>query len=314
MKQSYIALAVFALVIPFALWYRSTALYCPVPVAYKIGEIDASFSLSPEAAQAAVSTATEVWEAEMERDLFVYDESADFTINFLFDDRQENVILEESQREALDDKKAQNDTIVGQIETLQSEYVSLTERYESDMQEYSDQLDAHNTEVNSYNDRGGAPASEFSRLENERNRLANEAERLNKTADTLNTLAKEINELSERGNGLVNDYNTRVEEYNEDFGSAREFTQGDYQGDRINIYSFSSEEELVRVLAHEFGHVLGIGHVADPQALMYYLMDDTDSALVLSAEDKDAYLTVCGTSQTVAQRVRHSVRSFLSLF
>lgn len=314
MKQSHIAIAIFAVVIPFALWYRATAANCPVPVLYRIGEIDASFSIAREDAQAAVEAATEVWEAEVGRDLFVYDESADFAVNFLFDDRQESVILEESQRQTLDDKKNQNDKIVEQIETLQSEFESLTQGYEADMRTYSNQLDAHNSEVNSYNDRGGAPASEFARLEDERTRLATDADRLNATADTLNTLAQEINELSEKGNRLVNDYNTKVNRYNADFGHEREFTQGDYQGDRINVYSFSSEAELIRVLAHEFGHVLGIGHVADPESLMYYLMDDTDSALVLSAEDKDAYLTVCGTSQTVAQRVRHSVRSFLSLF
>ena len=314
MKQSSIAIAVFALVVPFALWYRATATDCPVPLSYRIGEIDSSFSISEAEVKAAVFTATDVWEREMNRDLFRYDESADFAINFVFDDRQETVILEESERQSLDDKKVENDQVLEQIATLQSEYNSLTQAYEAEMKAYSSRLQAHNSEVNSYNDRGGAPASEFDRLENERTALAREADRLNSSADTLNVVAKQINALSDRGNNLVNDYNSEVNDYNAEFGFEREFTQGDYQGDRINIYSYSSESELVRVLAHEFGHVLGIPHVADPESLMYYLMEDTDTKLSLTTDDRNAYLSVCGTSQTFGQKVRHSIRSFLSLF
>ena len=314
MKLSYVASAGCALVISLILWYQATALQCPVPLSYRIGEIAPSFSISAETAKAAVLQATDVWEGETKRELFVYDESADFTVNFIYDARQAAVNLEESERQALDEKKAENEALLSQIEQLQSEYDSLTEAYEADIASYEARLRAHNTEVNSYNDRGGAPASEFARLEAERASLAAQASALNDTADTLNTLAKEINQLSSRGNRLVDRYNDEVNRYNEDFGYAREFTQGDYRGDRINIYSFSSESELVRVLAHEFGHVLGIGHVAQESALMYYLMNDTDSALTLATADKEAFVAACGVEPTVAQRVRHSIRSFLSAF
>ena len=314
MKSSHIAIAVFALVVPFAIWYEATADQCPVPLSYRLGELDDSFSLTREEAQIQITLATDVWEELAVRDLFVYDPAADFTVNFLFDTRQETVNSEEAGRVALDKQKQKNDEVVGQIQQLQTEYDALAENYEARVVTYEVRLDAHNQEVSTYNDRGGAPAVVFERLENEKRSLATEADSLNSTAQALNQLAQEINQLSERGSKIVDQYNRDVNEYNAEFGYAREFTQGDYQGDKINIYSFSTENELQKVLAHEFGHALGIDHIDDNSALMYYLMDEPDSALILSAADETAYIAVCGTTETFGQRVRHAVRSFLALF
>jgi len=314
MKSSHIAIGIFALTIPLAVWYSATAAQCPVPLSYRLGEIDDSFLLTPEQARDHIEVAVQTWEGQMNRDLFVYDEAADFTINFVFDERQESVRLEEEEREALDIQQEQKDEVVAQIESLQTQYDSLARSYEADISSYEARLNAHNREVSNYNDRGGAPAEEFERLEEERTALAAQSDELSDTARILNTLGREINDLSERGVNLVDDYNKEVDRYNAEFGFEREFTQGDYQGDKINIYSFSSENELERVLAHELGHALGIGHVDDDSALMYYLMGEPDSALTLSTADETAYLNVCGTHETAGQRIRHFIRSSLTVF
>jgi hypothetical protein len=314
MNPSRVLIGLFALTIPLTIWYTSTAAQCPVPFSYRIGSIDESFALSTEEAKQDIEEATQVWEQSVGRDLFVYDESSDFTINFVFDERQEALNQEQSERRELDETRDQNDQVLEQVELLQLQYQDLTKTYQANVAEYEADLATYNANVNTYNDRVGAPPDTFSELEAERIRLSQVAESLSDTAAQLNSLAKEINELGERGNRLISEYNREVNKYNAEFGFAREFTQGDYQGDKINIYTFKDKDELVTVLAHELGHALGIGHVESEGSLMYYLVDETDSVIDLSADDALAFLEVCGATQTTGQQIRHTIRSFLAIF
>lgn len=309
MRTQYFISLIVALMVAGTFWYHSTANVCPVPLAYRLGELDSSFALSPEAARAHIEAAAAVWETGVERDLFVYDETADFTINFQFDERQEFADSESAQRRSLDAQKAENDRLIADLERLEGEYETLAASYSTRLDQYEADLTAYNQRVSRYNDQGGAPQEVFAALEAERIELNQRSAELGRTADQLNQLVNRINQLGADTNRRVDAYNRQVDAYNEEFGYSREFTQGDYQGDRINIYKFSTENELVTVLAHEFGHALGIDHVDDPDSLMYYLMDDTDQVPALGTADRRAYLEVCGAEQSFAQRVRHWIRS-----
>jgi len=312
MRIQYLLSLIVVLIGYGAFWYQTTASVCPVPIYYRIGTIDPSFSISTTTLLAAVAEAEAVWEGPAKRELFQYDETAGFTIDLVFDDRQALADSEVSQRTELDAKRAENDEIQQQIESLQSEYTNLSEAYEERVATYEERLAAYNAEVNRYNDRGGAPADVYDRLETERKALAREAASLTKTADQLNALASKINELSDRGNALIAAYNAEVGEYNAEFGHDREFTQGDYQGGQIHVYKFSDRNELVAVLAHEFGHSLGMDHVAGESSLMYYLLESADQPPVVSAADMQAYNAVCGVAETTAQKVRRIVREFIN--
>jgi len=311
MRNTYLIALLITLIGAGTYWYQSSALLCPAPLSYRLGEINPSFNLSPEQALAYVSQAEALWEKRTGRELFTYDETSDFTIGFVFDERQESANLEETQKKLLDTKKVENDKVLQTVVSLQEDFKTLSANYGRRVADYEKRLLDYNTDVRQHNDRGGAPEDVFESLENERQTLNKEAEELSVVVAELNDLAANINHLSDRGNELVSDYNQGVNQYNNKVGFLGEFTQGDYQGDRIHVYKFSSEEEVVKVLAHEFGHALGVGHVDDESSLMYYLLEDVNESPAISSADLVAYQLVCGLSESFGQKVRRIIRGVL---
>lgn len=311
MRISYLVALCVTILGALTYWYQSTATVCPVPISYRIGDIDQSFGLSQDQALAYAKQAEAVWEEQAGRELFAYAEKAELSIEFIYDDRQASADSEVVQRGDLDEQKEKSEEIKESLENLQVQYDQLSAAYKEQTASYEAKLGDYNAEVSKYNDRGGAPADVYDRLEQERTELAAKAEELNRISAELKTLANKINRLADQGNALIDDYNRGVVEYNQEFGFAREFTQGDYQGDRINVYKFSNDAEVVRVLAHEFGHALGLDHVEGSSSLMYYLLEETDEMPGLSSSDLQSYELVCGYEESFTQKVRRMIREAL---
>jgi hypothetical protein len=314
MRSSYLVFLFITIALAGTYWYQSTAYICPTPLEYRLGNLDVEFGISSSTAISYVTEAEKYWEEAMERDLFIYNEEADFTIDFVFDELQEGVNEQAVSRAELDAKWVESEEVKETIEQLQVSYDELASAHSADIEAYEARLTAYNQRVSQYNDQGGAPSDVFAELEEERKDLNGVSRQLNETANELNHLATKINRLGERGNELVDNYNNEVQVYNSRFGHAGEFTQGDYQGDSINIYKFSTDNEVITVLAHEFGHALGLDHVEDQTALMYYLLEDPNSLPEISTADLQLYYEVCGQEDTLAHKVRRIIRDLLTKF
>jgi hypothetical protein len=314
MRSSYPIVLFLSLVVAGTYWYQSTAYICPAPLEYRLGDLNEQFGISSSTAIGYITEAENYWEEATGRDLFIYNEEADFTVDFVFDERQEDANEQEVSRAELDAKWTESEEVRGTIEKLQSSYDGLAESHADDIDAYEARLTSYNQRVNKYNDQGGAPPDIFAELEEERESVNKISRKLNETANDLSKLATEINSLGERGSELVDKYNNEVQSYNYRFGHAGEFTQGDYQGDNINIYKFSNDNEVITVLAHEFGHALGLDHVDDETALMYYLLEDPNSSPELSTADLELFYEVCGQEDTLAHEVRRTIRNLLSIF
>lgn len=312
MRYRFLSALLITVIAVGSYWYVATAHVCPVPLSYRLGTLDDHFGLSAEEAKEYLTAAEATWETAANRDLFVYDEAANLTVNFLFDDRQALADRESAQSAALDERRMENEKLISTIESLQADYERLLETYNNSVAAYESRLQAYNQTVQRYNDQGGAPEGVYRELQAEQQALDTEAGSLQVRSDELNSLAERLNQLQNESNDRVAAYNRDVHRYNRQFGYEREFTQGDYTGKGITIYKFSSTAELVTVLTHEFGHALGIDHVEAEGSVMYYLLTNESETPVLSDDDIQALLEVCGSQDSWQDKLRRSIRNLLN--
>jgi predicted Zn-dependent protease len=261
---------------------------------YSIGEVDDSFGLTFDDVRLALSDAESVWEDATGQNLFIYDEDAVFTVNFIYDERQEYTDAEGNFKEKLDKTQTVSDAISQTYSNLVANYNNLQIDYSDQVERYEKNLAVYNTQVEELNEQGGAEPEEYQTLQERKKELDAEQKSLNALSQELNLLVKEINEIGDRGNVLVETYNKGVKEYNHTFGESREFTQGTYSSTkRIDIYTYADNSELRLVLAHEFGHALSLDHVANEESVMYFLIGEQPSEFAPTQEDMDEFIRVC---------------------
>lgn len=267
---------------------------CERPLTYHIGSIDNSFDIATSTARTRLEEAEEVWENAADMELFVYDPEADFTVNFIFDERQRRTNAANEYESELSELEMSHQEVIDAYEEVSATYEQQLAAHKERQQQYESDLAAYNDRVARWNDRGGAPDDVHQELIDERQRLNSELDDLERRQQELEEIRREVNRLASRGNSLAREYNETASTYSQRFGESQEFDQATYENNKINVYQFEQADDLRLALAHEFGHALGIGHVEGSDSIMYYLMEGQSLRdLSLSQEDKAAFSNVC---------------------
>lgn len=263
---------------------------CDYAIPFAIGTIDPKFDITKDELLEDTEAAGAIWSGTQGKQLFVYDPEAKFTVNMVYDSRQE---LTSKITELNDNLKEQQGTIDPKIAEFKKDQASF-EKKVADL----------NSKITYWNSQGGAPKEEYDKLLETQKALQVEAATLNATAKELGQSTEQYNLSAKELNQTIGDYQsvllTKPEEgLFEQEGSVR----------KISIYIDIDQKEFLHTLTHEMGHALGLNHNTAKNSIMY---PQTTNVLKPSVEDIADLAEIC-RERTVFEVAYNKVKEVVSV-
>ncbi len=270
--------------------------YCNIPIKITLGDIDPRFNLKNEIILKELGVASNVWEKEEGKDLFVFEGKNKSTVivNFVYDERQQITLESEKAKAMLEAGWESYENLISERKTLALRYDDLQTVYEKSIKTYNARLARFESMVKEWNRKQGSEA-QYKALKIEESAVEGLFRDLEGQRIRINSLSDQINRYNADIKSLYDSLVIKTNEYNHLFSSDDPITVGEYDGTYyINIYQYTDLAQLRITLAHELGHALGMDHTENEKSIMYPLQSkQTGDSLLLTAEDLAELHRVC---------------------
>lgn len=288
-----------SLIVSF-LWFLVAPISCNLPKTYSIGNIDERFGYSERDLLEKAKEAEQIWENGIGLDILEFDPEDGLSINLIFDERQRRTNEIEVANITLENLEDQRQSVQERFESLNQAYEILSADYEKKVSDYEKQVTEFNQTVAYWNQRQGAPKETYELIKKEQRELELLKAELELDRVEVNNVVTLLNSTAQNDQQIVKKYNSIVESFERRYGGVTLFDRADFDTESINIYEFTDEDVLLLSLVHEFGHYIGLGHVEDTSAIMYYLMQDQNlENPALTDVDIQAFEKMCPTENRV---------------
>lgn len=286
---------------------------CMLPLAWRVARVDPVFGVDSAAAAALVAEAAGLWETALGRPLFRQDDQDGFPVRFLLRESEEGRSADlagSAFRRAEQEYRAAADGLTGRLVGLQERLAdeeALRLEHRDQVSDFEARVDRHNGEVEGWRERGGAPDEVAPVLQAREGALLEERTRLTEERTTLEALRDTLAAAEASLRGEVEAHRIRGQDLQESLPPVRQ-AAGFYReairagedgsplvGREIRVHRPGDRGDLVRILAHELGHALGLPHLEAPGALMaaeYNRMEDR-GVPVVGAADVARFVRLC---------------------
>ena len=239
---------------------------------WHLGNVDSRFGISRNEALLAVREAVEVWETGTRKHLFSESNRRGFAIDWVYDERSRKLQAHLATKRRLQDSNSDLEQGSAIIDREKSEVKGLQLDYHNQAETLENVVSEFNSKVDYWNTHGGAPDDVRVKLEQRKKEIQQRQDALKISADELRSRQERLNQMVDQFNGKITRHNRLVADANRSNGRFTE-TVGvcvvhGHQVDGIHVFAFVDHNDLVRTLAHELGHALGLGHVRQDGAIM----------------------------------------------